>query len=105
MLSDEETRKGKEAEQKFIEYLESKGLSYINFNQDIQSYSSNLRHLFGKRSDFQIYNPYRRPPTIVEVKYRLISEKKFTLNFDEAKKFQISQAKINSPFWFALSND
>ena len=106
-ISDENKKKGFEAESKFREWLEKHNIPYLYLQQDTQTISIAFKKYFsGKRPDFLILIP-NLGFIFVDVKYKKISldYKTYPIDSEEIKKYSSLQRKFNLNIWYVLSNE
>lgn len=106
-ISDENKKKGIEAEKEFKKWLDRQNIPYLYINQDIDSYSEFFkRDLKLKRPDFMLLVPYFGI-IFVDVKYKEISkdQKYYAVDTLDAKKYSSLQRRFNINTWFVLSNE
>ena len=107
MNNEENSLKGKEAEQNFKEWLDKHNISYFYIKQDIESFSPSFKTIFsGKRPDFMILIP-NFGFIFVDVKYRKIHPeyKNYPIDAEETKKYSSLQRLFNLHIWYAISNE
>ncbi|MEK6792854.1 MAG: hypothetical protein AABX95_03475 [Nanoarchaeota archaeon] len=106
-ISDENKKKGLEAENKFREWLEKHNIPYLYLQQDTQTISFAFKKYFhGKRPDFLILIP-NLGFIFVDVKYKKISldYKTYPIDSEEIKKYSSLQRKFNLNIWYVVSNE
>ncbi len=107
MVSIENIEKGREAEKKFQQWLDSHKIPYLYINQDLETFSTFFKEgLKGKRPDFMLLIPYFGF-IFVDVKYKQInaSQGDYAIDALDAKKHSSLQRRFNINTWFVISND
>lgn len=106
-MNEENSLKGKEAEEKFRCWLDKHNISYFYIKQDFDSFSNSFKNIFsGKRPDFMILIP-NFGFIFVDVKYRKIHQeyKNYPIDAEETKKYSSLQRLFNLHIWYAISNE
>jgi hypothetical protein len=106
-ITDENRRKGDEAELKFKEWLDKHNIPYFYIKQDLETFSSALNNSFlGKRPDFMILIP-NFGFIFVDVKNRKLHPeyKNYPLDSYETKKYSSIQRRFNLHIWYVISNE
>jgi hypothetical protein len=99
--------KGKEAENKFKEWLDKHNITYLYISQNQENYSQAFRKTFsGKRPDFIVLIP-NFGCIFVDVKSRKLSSefKTFPIDIDDVEKYSSVHSIFNLPIWFVISNE
>jgi len=106
-MKNEDREKGNIVELRFKEWLDKHDIPYWYIQQDIETFSSSLKKIFGaKRPDFMILLP-NIGFIFVDLKYKkLITKyKKFPLDSKETTKYSSLQRYFNLQVWYVLSNE
>lgn len=104
-IDPDKIKRGKEAEERFQEWLNQHNISYLYINQDQETFATVFKENL-KRPDFLILIP-SLGLIMVDVKYKNINQKYEDLAIDaqDIKKYSKLQRTFNLPIWFALSNE
>jgi len=104
-IDPEKLKRGKEAEEKFKEWLDKHNISYLYIQQDENTFASVFKNNL-KRPDFLILIP-SLGLMMVDVKYKNLNPKYEDLAIDayDIKRYSRLQRTFNLPIWFVLSNE
>ncbi|MBI2448709.1 hypothetical protein HYV49_00250 [Candidatus Pacearchaeota archaeon] len=105
--SEENKKKGIEAESKFREWLDKHNIPYIYLQQDTQTISPAFKRYFsGKRPDFLILIPHFGF-IFVDIKYKNLNQtyKTYPMDGEETKRYSSIQRRFNLNIWYAISNE
>ncbi len=106
-LGENNKEKGREAEERFKNWLDKHNIPYFYIKQDLETLSPALKETFsGKRPDFMILIP-NFGFIFVDIKYKKIHPKykTYPLDSSETKKYSSLQRKFNLRIWYVLSNE
>lgn len=94
------------AELEFKKWLDKNGIPYWYIQQDIETFSKELKKQFTKRPDFFLLIP-NFGFIFIDVKGKKSAEKyhKFFISADEVEKYINLQRIFNVRVWFAISNE
>ncbi len=99
--------KGREAEERFRNWLDKHNIPYFYIRQDLENFSAAFKNAFqGKRPDFMILIP-TFGFIFVDVKYKKIDPeyKNYPVDTKDTKIYSSLQRKFNFHIWFVLSNE
>lgn len=93
------------AEQEFKKWLDKHSIPYWYIQQDISSFSQELKNKFTKRPDFFVLIP-NFGFILVDVKDKksAIKYQKFFINAEEIEKYMNLQRIFNLQSWYVISN-
>jgi len=106
-ITEENRKRGNEAEFMFKQWLDKHNIPYFYIKQDSDSFSPALNKSFsGKRPDFMVLVP-NFGFIFVDVKSRRLhpTYKNYPLDSYETKKYSSIQRRFNLHIWYALSNE
>jgi hypothetical protein len=94
------------AEMEFKNWLDKHNIAYWYIQQDIDTFSKELKNRFTKRPDFLILIP-NFGFILVDVKDKKTAEKyeKFFINVEEVEKYINLQRTFNLQSWYVISNE
>lgn len=98
--------KDNKAEQEFKVWLDKHDIAYWYIQQDIDTFSKELKKQFVKRPDFLILIP-NFGFILVDIKDKISAEKyeKFFINAEEVEKYMNLQRTFNLQSWYVISNE
>ena len=106
-LGENNKEKGREAEERFKNWLDKHNIPYFYIKQDLETLSPALKETFsGKRPDFMILIP-NFGFIFVDVKYKKINQefRNYPIDSEETKIYSSIQRKFNLHIWYVLSNE